>query len=613
MVGHAQSLSCKSSLPRPRIYTYPIPGHIAPPPTHWRNVRALKLWLERSRFHEDNPFCADYFHISTHPNNRDAEHARSVGDQNMVRLMDYIRMTWPFWNQSVRTGRARHFMVLPCDHGPGDCAYSRPLTPNKYSPVRPMRLRQWGAVGHETIADTWGDAWETINPASPNRLLIYLLYNGWADQLRNSHGSCLNCFQYGLDIRMPTPEGHECGIACGLHMQHVLNTTGVVRSYLLPSELQRVLLSRAASRSPAVNSTAPRAPSRCLFSWGGAVRGRSNPARNELLKLRGSPGMCIVNTEDAQMVKERPPNIPEAMMESRFCYSPRGWDQGDSDRYLPAVVYGCVPVMSDRLEAMPLEELPDLSWNETVVAIEREELHNLHHLLQAVSPIAEQRMLANGAQAIQRMLYTTFEFSPLNGRHVACAGCASFRTDCPTEQIEWPGMPRFSEVARPRSQPCTGRGGSSSTKGHACRPRKIAPMNALNKLRGPAKDVNVNLTSEAVCGRTSYFNEDGSRDAFEGFVEVLRLRLFAPSAPPEPWSTIPSGMLPSVFRDVRATTIQPTTWFQQRSAYYAKLVQEVQPLTSLIRPAAPAQQHRRSLSMLMGLRRPGRPFSKSGS
>lgn len=175
MVGHAQSLACKTSLPSPRIYTYPIPGHIAPPPTHWRNVRALKLWLERSRFHEDNPFCADYFHISTHPNNRDAEHARSVGDQNMVRLMDYIRMTWPFWNQSVRTGRARHFMVLPCDHGPGDCAYSRPLTPNKYSPVRPMRLRQWGAVGHETITDTWGDAWETINPASPNRLLIYLL------------------------------------------------------------------------------------------------------------------------------------------------------------------------------------------------------------------------------------------------------------------------------------------------------------------------------------------------------------------------------------------------------------------------------------------------------
>ena len=183
---------------------------------------------------------------------------------------------------------------------------------------------------------------------------------------------------------MPTPEGHECGIACGLHMQHVPNATGVVRSYLLPSELQRVLLSRAASRSPAVNSTAPRAPSRCLFSWGGAVRGRSNPARNELLKLRGSPGMCIVNTEDAQMVKERPPNIPEAMMESRFCYSPRGWDQGDSDRYLPAVVYGCVPVMSDRLEAMPLEVRPPPSHTPPAHQAHRHRISHHAHLFMNV-------------------------------------------------------------------------------------------------------------------------------------------------------------------------------------------------------------------------------------
>ena len=78
-----------------------------------------------------------------------------------------------------------------------------------------------------------------------------------------------------------------------------------------------------------------------------------------------------------------------AMSAARFCFSPRGWDMGDvrpaptavprtaapqaphgrirrptaaagavlaqSDRYLPAVLHGCVPVMSDRMEAMPLQ------------------------------------------------------------------------------------------------------------------------------------------------------------------------------------------------------------------------------------------------------------------
>eukprot|EP00966_Prymnesium_polylepis_P248179 5738413-Prymnesium_polylepis.1 len=33
-----------------------------------------------------------------------------------------------------------------------------------------------------------------------------------------------------------------------------------------------------------------------------------------------------------------------AMSRADYCYSPLGWDNGDSDRYLPAVLHGCVPV-----------------------------------------------------------------------------------------------------------------------------------------------------------------------------------------------------------------------------------------------------------------------------
>ena len=41
-----------------------------------------------------------------------------------------------------------------------------------------------------------------------------------------------------------------------------------------------------------------------------------------------------------------------------------------------------------------------------------------------------------------------------------------------------------------------------------------------------------------MCGLTSYFGEDGGRDAFEGLMEVLRLRLLqkASAALPEPWA-----------------------------------------------------------------------------
>ena len=130
---------CDRSLPRPRVHIYEIPRTVVPAPTAWRNVRGLYVWLLRSRFYEANPRCADYFLINSHPVNR--EGGVDVGDVRMMQLFDYVRHTWPFFNHSLRHGTARHFMLLPCDHGPGDCAFSRPIVPNKYSPGH---QRNWG-------------------------------------------------------------------------------------------------------------------------------------------------------------------------------------------------------------------------------------------------------------------------------------------------------------------------------------------------------------------------------------------------------------------------------------------------------------------------------------
>ena len=147
-----------------------------------------------------------------------------------MQLFDFIRMRWPFFNQTIRSGRPNHFMLLPCDHGPGDCAFSRPLLPDKYRQHVSRSERQWREIPEE-----WVNLWETINPASPSRGLFFLLYSGWADQLRNPSGSCLNCFAAGLDVRLPTPEGHECGPLCGMHF--VFNESAS-QNVWLPPELQ---------------------------------------------------------------------------------------------------------------------------------------------------------------------------------------------------------------------------------------------------------------------------------------------------------------------------------------------------------------------------------------
>ena len=139
------------------------------------------------------------------------------------------------------------------------------------------------------------------------------------------------------------------------------------------------------------------------------MRRHNNGDRSALLGLNGTAGWCVVNTEDAG----RQLRLPEAMRRSEFCYSPRGWDQGDSDRYLPAVLHGCVPVMADRFEAMPLAELPEMAWDAAALAIERDDLPRLPALLDALPPARTREMRAAAAALWPRLLYTTLEFSTL--------------------------------------------------------------------------------------------------------------------------------------------------------------------------------------------------------
>ena len=540
-------VSCDPSAPSPRVFIYDLDYELVQQPVTWRNVRRFARWLAGSPYHEKDGNCADYFLLPSAPPGGEPQ----GGDAAVARLFDDIRRRWPYWNRTVERGIARHFWILPGDHGPADSGYSRPMYPLKYSKQRPHLLSRQGpaflngeAVG-QYVSRTWGLAWEALNPASPSRLVFFLSYHGLADGVRNTHGSCLTCFQPGLDIRLPQPEEHECGPLCGLRWsqssQHV--PTAVQRALLAarsvrgtgggrennvdvganvvggrrPNKLfaqkpqkrrlsskpapvgdearsgesfttyttrctrsldnprvnaewiveldcsphglvgfgcpaivengtqlmvqghddqsRRMQETRAASsamrmarsalerlhrthstvytRKAGQNFSLQQKPTpreiladddvtrNCTLYWAGSVRGRSNGERfDAVAKLGNSPGKYphnnVSDAAGAQHAGARwcagsshpaPPLSPwvllagaciwntltttgralaPSMRASRYCLSPLGQFNGDSDRYLPAVLYGCVPIMTNRLEIMPLSEHPDMRWNETV-------------------------------------------------------------------------------------------------------------------------------------------------------------------------------------------------------------------------------------------------------
>ena len=246
------SCSAPKSASSPRIYVYSLPKSVVRPCNDWRNTCSLAQWIRKSKHFEPNGECADYFLVPHHPTGGNPTGSEAVGDYAVGRMFDYIRQTWPFWNRSVADATARHFWLLPCDHGPGDCAYSRPIVPNKYSsgkltPRRPVRFGPVQAPANDRwLRDAWGEGWEALNPASPARLLFNLQYNGWTDGLRSPSGSCLNCFQPWLDVRLPTPEEHECGPLCGMHRSQ----SGQRVPTLLQRELLRVSSPRAQPPQP---------------------------------------------------------------------------------------------------------------------------------------------------------------------------------------------------------------------------------------------------------------------------------------------------------------------------------------------------------------------------
>ncbi|KAK3254120.1 hypothetical protein CYMTET_36654, partial [Cymbomonas tetramitiformis] len=175
----ASSFALTPSTPRIRIYIYPLPEEFLHPCNHF-GCGPLERRLRASEYVTEDPNQADYYWIP---------HQMPFKNQTvLLEMFAYIKTTWPYWNNSG--SQARHILTLTCDHGPGDCSYHRPITKGKVP--------------------------DELSPISPERRVIYLMWNGLRDgfDADPKEVKCNVCFQKGKDVQLITAEG-VCGPLCG--------------------------------------------------------------------------------------------------------------------------------------------------------------------------------------------------------------------------------------------------------------------------------------------------------------------------------------------------------------------------------------------------------------
>mmetsp|Transcript_12889 Transcript_12889/g.42865 ORF Transcript_12889/g.42865 Transcript_12889/m.42865 type:complete len:134 (-) Transcript_12889:114-515(-) len=97
------------------------------------------------------------------------------------------------------------------------------------------------------------------------------------------------------------------------------------------------------------------------------------------------------------------------MADSEFCLSPLGTNEGDSDRFLPALLYGCIPVFSLADEARPFEEV--VPWDSCSLRVHETDLPRLHTILANISRAQRASMRRAMCGVWPAMLWTRLGFA----------------------------------------------------------------------------------------------------------------------------------------------------------------------------------------------------------
>lgn len=172
---HARCASASGAVPR--IYAYAdLPRALVWPPLAWRDAHAIQRALLASRHATSDGACADFYLMPAKEKMRQREFGA---------LVQHIAQRWPYWNESLASGVARHLLFLPGDHGPGDTVFSK-------QPADRIR--------RQLRRELW--------PENARRPLIFVTITGDAQR------ACVGCVQ-PLDIRLPSPHPHICGVLCG--------------------------------------------------------------------------------------------------------------------------------------------------------------------------------------------------------------------------------------------------------------------------------------------------------------------------------------------------------------------------------------------------------------
>ena len=366
-------ISCNAR--RPRIFLYPpkLPPFQTLDDWRWPHLRKLI----RALGHASPGHCADYFFMSNQVPKSTA---------STVEMFSGLAQKWPWWNLTL--GRRRHLLLSPCDHGPGDCMYSRQLYLKPCSPAVPKE----------------------INPKHPQRELVFLMASGAPQHW--------TFFRRGLDVRLPQDHAHECGPFCGISGRGQGAADPRKESFRAHAAIVRRNSPWAmVERGEAAAATAALRRQRTLrFFFAGKCTGAR---AHELRAHAARPRWLIHDTKGAEVfnrsravgaaagidVDTDPEWFVKAMASSDFCFSPLGQTQGDSDRYLPAVLYGCVPVFPLPGEALPFEDV--LDWNETAVRLTAEQIPRMHEVLDAIPHAQLVRMRRRMREIYRPLLWSS--------------------------------------------------------------------------------------------------------------------------------------------------------------------------------------------------------------
>ena len=410
------SRPCELSKP-PRIFIYPqLPQWGAV----WNGrLTPLHDHLRRSQHYTADGSCADFFVVSNHqkPGGKMGKSSAMVAAS-----FEWLAQKWPYWNQTAGRGLVRHLLLMPCDHGPGDCMYDRSFLPKKAA-----------RLGSVPLPDA-------LNPLSPRRMVAFVNENG-------APGS-FNFFIRGLDIRLPSGELHDCGPFCGTPKPQRPGR-GRSRQGSVAQLVLRQFSPWLPERPEAERESLLRAARPYRLFWAGRASGRKG-FRGDLFRFHTNKSNHSNHLRDGWLLHDtsgrhqphgaatvaatrRRGWFAESMARSDFCYSPPGQYHGDSDRYLPAVLYGCIPIFPKDGEALPYDEV--LPWANASLRVGLGDVASLHTIIAAVSPARLLQMRRKLGTIWRRLLWT----STFTG-----ASCASGAGGSCVLAWERPGQPQRS-------------------------------------------------------------------------------------------------------------------------------------------------------------------------